>query len=227
MNDIINNYINEALSNQWEFKGPVPDDIYETDYPWAPVEFYDDFDAMHKECLANDHLFVGHRQKDRHHSYNHDGWAAITLHGINPTATENYEQYGFNSVEDANYHWTEVCDLFPNTVRFIKSLGYGTYERVRIMKLAPHGYIMPHTDGQGRIFGPVNIAINNPEGCGFYFKEWGKVPFKQGTGCILDIGNEHCVVNNSPEARYHIIIHGYDSHAFYDYVTKQLKEKYE
>jgi hypothetical protein len=31
---------------------------------------------------------------------------------------------------------------------------------------------MPHSDGEGRIFGPLNIAINNPEGCNFYFEEW-------------------------------------------------------
>lgn len=228
MNEIINDYIKESVSNQWNLTGPIPDDIHnDTNWPWVPIEFDADFKAMHQECIANDHLFVGHRQKDRHLSYNHEGWAALTLHGINPTATENYEQYGFKSAKEANYHWTEVCELFPKTVEFIKSLKYKTYERVRIMKLAPHGFIMPHTDGHGRIFGPLNIAINNPEGCDFYFKKWGKVPFKQGTGCMLDIGYEHCVANDSEEARYHIIVHGYDSHEFYNFMLKQLKDRYE
>ena len=54
------------------------------------------------------------------------------------------------------------------------------------MKIEPGGYIMPHEDGEGRIFGPLNIAINNPQGCGFYFKDHGEVPFKQGRGMFLD-----------------------------------------
>jgi hypothetical protein len=95
------------------------------------------------------------------------------------------------------------------------------------MKLAPGGYIMPHVDGPGRIFGPLNIAINNPAECGFYFKQWGRVPFKQGTGFFLDIGNEHIVWNNSNETRYHFIVHGSSGSNLYNYAKKQLLKKYE
>ncbi len=77
------------------------------------------------------------------------------------------------------------------------------------MKLEAGGYIMPHTDGKGRIFGPFNIAINNPEGCQFAFKNDGIVPFKQGRGVFLDLGREHSVWNNSNEDRYHLIVHGH------------------
>ena len=77
------------------------------------------------------------------------------------------------------------------------------------MKLEAGGYIMPHTDGKGRIFGPFNIAINNPDGCQFVFKNDGIVPFKQGRGAFLDLGREHCVWNNSNEDRYHLIVHGH------------------
>jgi Aspartyl/Asparaginyl beta-hydroxylase len=220
-------FINEATINQWAPSWPLPQDIYESNWPWCPVEFDADFKAMHQECIANDHMFVGHRQKDRQDSYNHEGWAAITLHGIAPTATENYEQYGFNSVAEADYHWTEACDLFPESTKFIKSLQYNQYDRVRIMKLSAGGFIMPHTDGPGRIFGPLNIAINNPEGCNFYFRKWGRVPFKQGTGNFLDIGNEHIVWNNSTEDRYHFIVHGSGMGKLYNYTLNQMKAKYE
>lgn len=219
-------FIKESLSNQWTPSWPAPQPVYQSDWPWLPVAFDADFDAMLKECQDNAELFVGHRQKDRHLSYNHEGWAGLTLHGINAAATENYEQYGFKSAEEANYHWTEVCDKFPTCVAFLKSLGYNSFERVRIMRLSAGGYILPHTDGQGRIFGPLNIAINNPEGCGFYFKQWGCVPFRSGRGFFLDIGYEHMVWNNSNEDRYHFIVHGSSGHYIMQRALQQLQENY-
>lgn len=225
MFDELEKFIIDATTNQWAPKLPVPDNVWASNWPWLNIKFDADFSKMHQECLDNDHMFVGHRQQDRHLSYNHEGWAAITLHGISPTATENYEQYGFNSIEEANYHWTEACDAFPECAKFLKSLGYKKYERVRIMKLSAGGYITPHTDGPGRIFGPLNIAINNPEGCDFYFKEWGLVPFKQGYGNFLDIANEHIVWNRSTEHRYHFIVHGSVPASLVSTAIKQFKEQ--
>lgn len=226
MIDTLEKFSQDAISKQWSPTWPAPSDIFKSSWPWLPVEFDADFKKMHEECKANDHLFVGHRQKDKQNSYNHEGWGAITLHGINSTATENFEQYGFKSIEEANYNWTEVCELFPTCVNFIKSLKYSKYDRVRIMRLEAGGYVMPHTDGPGRIFGPLNIAINNPEGCNFYFKDWGAVPFKQGTGNFLDIGYEHIVWNRSTEPRYHFIVHGHSTNYVFDLAYSQLKEKY-
>lgn len=206
MNKIINAFIELSLENQWYPTIPSNNfDVFQSDWPFLQIDFEDDFKKMHQECIQNDHLFVGHRQKDKHLSYSHEGWAALTLHGLRPDATEHYDQYGLT---EPDYKWTEVCEYFPTCVQFLKKLGYKSYDRVRIMRLAPGGYIMPHSDGNGRIFGPLNIAINNPEGCDFYFEEWGKVPFKQGTGFFLDIGNVHAVYNNSNEPRYHFIVHG-------------------
>ena len=206
MNQIIGEFIESSLKNQWcPTRVTKQFDVFESDWPFLQIDFEDDFKKMHEECIQNDHLFVGHRQKDKHLSYSHEGWGALTLHGIRPDATEHYDQYGLS---EPDYNWTEVCELFPTCTKFLKKLGYRSYDRVRIMRLAPGGYIMPHADGKGRIFGPLNIAINNPDGCGFYFDKWGKVPFKQGTGFFLDIGNVHAVYNNSDEPRYHFIVHG-------------------
>lgn len=227
MKDILNNFISTARGNQWSPSWPLPPDPKNSDWPWLPVEFDADFSSMLEECRRNDHLFVGHRQKDQHLSYSHQGWSAITLHGINSQATENYDQYGYSSEEAAGYHWTKVCDLFPKCVEFLKSLGYTKYSRVRIMKLRAGGYIMPHVDGPGRIFGPLNIAINNPKGCGFYFKNAGKVPFEQGQGFFLDIGQEHIVWNQSTEDRYHFIVHGQPGIALQQKVYNQFKNKYD
>jgi len=206
MNRIFDQFAKISLENQWYPTHTTTEfDVFQSDWPFLQIDFEDDFEKMHQECVENDHLFVGHRQKDKHLSYSHEGWSALTLHGIRPDATEHYDQYGLT---EPNYKWTEVCKYFPTCVRFLKKLGYRSYDRVRIMRLAPGGYIMPHSDGEGRIFGPLNIAINNPEGCNFYFQEWGVVPFKQGTGFFLDIGNIHAVHNNSDKPRYHFIVHG-------------------
>ena len=79
---------------------------------------------------------------------------------------------------------------------------------------------MPHSDNKfERAFGPLNIAINNPDGCHFVFKEKGIVPFVAGTGLVLDVGNEHIVINNSNEVRYHVIVHGNYDQGFYNLWT--------
>lgn len=221
MNKIIDKFIESSLENQWYPTSPPKDfDVFESDWPFLQIDFEDDFKKMHQECIGNDHLFVGHRQKDKHLSYSHEGWSALTLHGIRPDATEHYDQYGLT---EPDYKWTEVCEYFPTCVQFLKKLGFRSYDRVRIMRLAPGGYIMPHSDGDGRIFGPLNIAINNPEGCNFYFEEWGKVPFKQGTGFFLDIGNIHAVYNNSNEPRYHFIVHGHINDRLIETAFDQLE----
>lgn len=221
MNDIINSFIEYSLENQWyptSISGEF--DVFESDWPFLQIDFEDDFEKMHQECIKNDHLFVGHRQKDKHLSYSHEGWFALTLHGLRHDATEHYDQYGLT---EPDYKWTDICVHFPTCVEFLKKLGYKNYDRVRIMRLAPGGYIMPHADGKGRIFGPLNIAINNPKGCNFYFEEWGKVPFKQGTGFFLDIGNVHAVYNNSNEPRYHFIVHGDINNVLIETALNQLE----
>ena len=55
---------------------------------------------------------------------------------------------------------------------------------------------------------PVNISIYNPKDCEFRYKNWGTVPFVNGSAFLVDIGQPHAVWNRSSEARLHIIAHG-------------------
>jgi hypothetical protein len=184
---------------------------------YYPIKFNFDTELLLEECVSVDHLFFNHRSQDKKSGYGHSGWQSLTLHGIDKHKTEHYTKYGFNSLEEANYHWTDVCELVPNLHKFLSSLPYKLFERVRIMRLAPNGYIMPHTDNNHkRAFSPLNIAINNPQGCHFVFKDKGIVPFEAGTGMILDVGREHIVFNNSEETRYHVIVHGHYDRDFYN-----------
>lgn len=202
------NFINK--DEQWwpDVNVPLTFDLWNSDWPWAPMDVELDRTKVHNELDTLDPYFTMHRDLDNTGGYGHAGWSGITLHGIDYDKTESHEQYGFNTEEEANYHWTDICDKAPYIVNMIKSLPYSKFNRVRIMRLNPGGYIMPHKDGEGRIFGPYNLALTHPDGCTFHFEGKGKVPFKPGRGFFLDLGRRHCVVNYSREFRYHIIIHG-------------------
>lgn len=209
-NPELEKFITENKIKQWNYPKIIPENLWETDWPWAqvnPTELHD-FSKILLELKNINDYFVEHRANDKIKSYGHEGWYSLTLHGIDYDKTENYDRYGFGSLEEANYHWTSVCEKIPLTMQLIRSLPFKDYGRVRIMRLNPKGYIMPHTDGEGRIFGPFNFAINNPEGCLFVMEECGVVPFAQGIGFFLDIGKRHAILNDSDEYRYHIIIHG-------------------
>jgi hypothetical protein len=204
-----------------DFNSPVHNSVIESrqddECAYYPIEFNFDTNLLLTECRSVDHLYFDHRSQDKKKGYGHRGWQSLTLHGIDKHKTEHYTKYGFTTLEEANYHWTDVCELVPNLHKFLSSLPYKLFDRVRIMRLAPGGYIMPHTDNKNqRAFSPLNIAINNPEGCNFIFKDKGLVPFVTGTGMILDVGREHIVINNSNEVRYHIIVHGHYSPDFFN-----------
>lgn len=210
LNSELQTFILENKKTQWNYPETIPNNLWDTDWPWSQINpsGNHDFSAILKEMEQIDSFFVEHRAKDKIGSYGHEGWYSLTLHGIDYDKTENYDRYGFTNEKDANYHWTSICEKIPLTMKLIESLPFKDHGRVRIMRLSPGGYIMPHTDGQGRIFGPFNFAINNPHGCEFVIEGCGVVPFKTGIGFLLDIGKKHAIVNNSAEYRYHIIIHG-------------------
>ena len=181
------------------------------------IRFKFDSELLLKECQAADDLFVSHRANDKKSGYGHQGWKSLTLHGLDKHKTEHYVQYGFSSLEEANYQWTDACDRLPNVAQFVQSLPYKLFDRVRIMRLDSGGYIMPHSDNKHeRAFSPLNIAINNPLGCHFVFREGGVVPFAAGVGMVLDVGREHIVINRSSQVRYHIIVHGHYAPEFYN-----------
>jgi hypothetical protein len=205
----------EKNSTNWR-----PKDAEDPNWPWAPVFLDIDKDKVQEELDKLKFFFVPHRDKDKTHSYGHEGWSALTLHGLDYDKTEHYDRYGHT--DESKYRWTEVCEYAPYIVSLIKSLPYDSFSRVRIMKLAAGGYIMPHNDGEGRIYGPLNVALTHPEGCRFVFEKYGEVPFRSGRGFILDIGINHCVVNASDQDRYHLIIHGRQNAGIHQTIDRSL-----
>jgi len=188
--------------------------------PWLELDIDIPHQDMLQEAIGLKEEFVKHRDQDNGGGggYRHKGWRSLCIHGIDPTKTNHFTQYGYNSHEETPYDWTEICARCPITHEFFKYyFPFDDYYRVRFMLLDPQGYITPHEDSDEHRLAPINIALNNPEGCNFKMKgHKGYVPFAPGKSLLLDVGNTHAVYNNSDEDRYHIIVHGK--------ITKEFKE---
>ena len=133
------------------------------------------------------------------------GWRAFCIHGQSYKRTKEDNYY-----PDFHGHdWTpEALEHMPATVNWLKSLGYKSFARVRVMCLLGKSFINLHKDQNHSELGAVNVAINNPKDCKFYLQNHGVLEFNPGTAYELNLINYHTVVNNSNVPRYHIIIHG-------------------
>jgi len=170
--------------------------------------------AMLDEARKLREFFVYHRSGGRH-----KGWRSLCIHGISSVHTENHDRYGFADRESAGYSYTDISRFCPVTTAFFRdTLGYDSYDRVRFMLLEPGGYILPHEDVDFKRLGPINIALNNPDGCDFVIRDVGIVPFAAGVANMLAVGYEHAVYNNSDQDRYHIIVHGSRGSAWGEYI---------
>ena len=166
------------------------------------------FETMLAEARALGDLYVGHRDSESHR-----GWSSICVHGISSQHTQNYNAYAeYTDLDEQSvpYGWTEIADRCPTTVAYFRDrFPYDRYSRLRFMRLDAGGYIAPHHDHDRICLAPINISLNNPPGCDFMFENVGLVPFSNhGSAFAISVGINHCVWNQSPEARYHIIVHG-------------------
>ena len=92
------------------------------------------------------------------------------------------------------------------------------------MWLDPGAVIEIHRDNNTPMLYPVNIALNNPDGCRFRMKNRGDVPFvDSGRACLVDVSNLHSVWNNSDTPRIHIIVHGVAGPGFQPLVVNSFK----
>tara|TARA_X000001382_G_scaffold100583_3_gene75197 strand:- start:1060 stop:2322 length:1263 start_codon:yes stop_codon:yes gene_type:complete len=140
-----------------------------------------------------------------HRSDSGIGWRSFCIHGQKYSRTKEDSYYK----DFLGHKWTpEAIEHMPLTIKWLKSLGYKNFQRVRVMCLDPKSFINLHRDQTQSKLGPVNVAINNPKDCKFYLQNHGVLEFDPGTAYQLDLVNYHTVVNNSNVPRYHIIIHG-------------------
>jgi hypothetical protein len=180
------------------------------DIPFLPIDDWldtEDWPKMLEEAQRLSKHYVPHRNHE-----NHQGWSSLCVHGLSSVHTESSHTYGFKDA-DAPWRWTDIADWCPTIAEFFKNkFDYSKYFRIRIMKLAPGGYIVPHRDSivqEENHIGPINVALNNPEGAEFYMDGHGYLPWVQGRAIKLNLYNVHSVFNHSKEDRYHIIVHGH------------------
>ena len=207
---------NFSKRNQFDARPKFPQDLltrkevnFNGDIPYLPITGFEleDWEKMYQEAASLKKHYVPHR-----HHESHRGWSSLCIHGLSSVHTEAHSTYGYTNRDDAPYRWTDVADWCPTITKFFMSkFDYTEYDRIRIMKLEPGGYIIPHKDSltlDENHIGPTNIALNNPKDCNFYMDNIGMLPFEQGSVIKLNLYNVHSVYNHSNEDRYHIIAHG-------------------
>lgn len=177
--------------------------FYHSHAPWLRLLVDAPFKHMLAEARNLRDRFVRHRTQDG------QGWLSLCVHGIAADMTDSYQAYNIDPA-DAVYDWTDVADQAPVTVDFFKNrFPYRRYQRLRFMLIEPGGYILPHSDNKNSNLGAaVNFSLNNPHGCRM-ITEHGVLPFDD-SGSVFLFNNhyQHCVVNDSDEDRYHMIVHG-------------------
>lgn len=168
---------------------------------------------------------------------NNVGWGAVALYGLSSDSTLPPEEYGYANYNEARaagaLNWTEISDKCPVTTKFFKEdFHHKRYNRIRFMKLEPGGMIRWHNDipeNEEPMFplAVYNMALNNPKDCHFWMGMWGVIPVKAGSMWLFANEHYHCVVNESEETRYHMIVSGTPDEMFWaNVVSKSFREQW-
>jgi len=158
---------------------------------------------MEAEALALMDEFVKHRGEE------HPGWHSLVIHGFDKYTTDDWRSKAYNFTEQPEYKWTDIADVCPVTVDWLKNTwNFTKFDRVRFMLLLPGGYIKRHVDYEVRKMAAYNVAINNPQGVEFALEDAGLIPWQPGDARAIDIGRHHSVRHLGTEPRIHMIIHG-------------------
>ena len=184
--------------------------IFKENIPYINLNLNFDTKVWQKEMLAAEDFYVLHRE-----SQSHLGWKSCCIHGIDVDKTGVWQCY---TDKEPKYNWTKLSKLTPTITQFCNQLPFEKLARVRFMKLDPGGWIEPHNDSPLDIPNnfslldhliPINIAIDHPEDCFMTLKDFGVVPWSNGKAKIVNITNDHSVINFSKSTRIHLIVHGW------------------
>ena len=172
----------------------------ESGLPYLQLDITVPWQTVLEEWQQVKDFAVIHRATDSYGPSSNNGWKSLVLYGAGVTDTET-------SVGDL--HWTEIADKCPDTKKWITEtfIINAHTGRIRFMLLNPGGNIILHKDREMKYLSEINVAITNPTESKFHFKNYGPIPFKNGTAFMVDISNEHFLFNYSNEPRLHIILH--------------------
>jgi len=159
------------------------------------------------ELEAVEPYYVEHREGE-----NHEGWESCCIHGLGPNKTRICYDYGYDNEIEAPYYWTEVAEAAPRAAQFWKDFPAERFARMRFMKLKPGGNIGLHNDRPKQFppslvdfLLPINVAITHPEDCRMFVEGYGFVPWEPGKVFLVNIMQNHMVINNSDQDRIHMI----------------------
>lgn len=173
-----------------------------------------DLPIPHEEMLAE-----AIRLRDKFIPYRTDyghKWFSLPIVGTGddrPQAWTAFPEYSSGRDAAPHYKWTSHSEQCPVTVNWLKTVfPSNCYGRVRFMLVEAGGYIGPHKDQDVSVIEPVNIALSNHPDCVWRWEDAREdLHFKPGDVRAMNISHTHSITNNSPEDRYHIIIHHFDS----------------
>lgn len=202
--------------------------LYGREYLFSNAKYLKlDIDVPHseiaREAKSLRNKFIEYRSGDS------QGWHSLPIIGKSSREPNSWQSYFSSAAEAIPFMtWTDICDCCPVTVNWLKNVYPSKkYARVRFMLLEAGGYINFHKDTDLMVIGAINVAITNPTGCAWHWKDGESLEFKPGDSYAMNIGHEHSVRNDSSEDRYHIIVHHYDSTEQWKTMMQQAMKKYE
>ena len=188
-------------------------DYFVSDSKYLKLNLTIPYEELLSEARALRHRFISYYSGE-----SNVGWLSLPIVGIDSTKPCDWAKYGYKSARDAasDMDWTEIADLCPITKNWL-NLVYPSksYGRVRFMLLEAGGSIGFHKDTNYSVLGAINIALNNPPGCKWHWRDGDSLEFKPGDIYAMNISYEHSIRNPSDKDRYHMIVHHYDSTAEY------------
>jgi len=184
-------------------------------YHWIEINAMFPTTRWKQEAEIAEQYYVSHRDVTSGEG-THQGWDSCAIHGIDTDKTNVWQTYGYDKEPD--YNWTNLGKRTKAIRLFFDSVFPAeSFARIRFMRLAANGWINEHNDynpiiDMDNILDmplPLNIAVDHPNNCYMTLKGQGCVPFKSGKIFIVNILNNHSVINCSDKPRTHIIAHCY------------------
>jgi hypothetical protein len=200
---------------------------------WLRLDLDFDLEIWKEEALSIRNQLVEHREGE-----GHQGWRSCCLHGIDIEKTGHWTRYAAKE-SGVEYKWTDLKTKVPNIYEFWKMFPTERYARLRFMELEPGGYISPHCDAPSGLKNtefdmmdhmiPINVAIIHPDDCYMQLENYGRVPWSEGAGFVVNITDTHSVHNHSHRPRMHIIAHciiGDKKEEFSELIVRSYKKNH-
>lgn len=204
--------------------------LFKQNVPFIEIDITFDIEDWQEEARKSFSYFVPHRENDS------TGWNSCCIHGIGVDKTGVWNNY---LDAEPEYSWTELSVETPVIKKFWQAMPFEKFARIRFMELEPYGSVIPHNDsppGMDENFNllehllPINIAIIHPDDCYMTLKDHGVVPWKNGDIKLVNITNDHSVINFSNERRIHMIGHGLIGNRFKEFcelIARSYRKQYE